>query len=222
MKNRTLKILTILSFVCLAFSILLSLFLTLFFGDENFSIFFNAVSGLGRNYYSPFPLLFDLGLILSGLLNFPFIFFFKKYLFEVEEEHIENEKRNLFKILSSLTFISVLSGNISLIGAGIFSLDRNIFYLHYIFALLLFSGYLFFAFFLGLLYLIYDLYIRKYLIIFGYGFLCSFFVLMYMAAGPFNKISLLFEWIIISVMFSWYYLFSLKLVDNYDKITKKD
>jgi len=156
MNSKYVKIPTILSIIILIISYLTSFFIKILFGDKNFNIFLNAVSDLGQKTYSPLPLLFDLGCIFSGILMFPFIFnFFLSYLFKLEINFTNTKYKILYKALDILAFSFLLNGNIGLIGVGIFSLDRNPFYLHFIFTFFLFSGYPFFAFFIGLNYLIY-------------------------------------------------------------------
>jgi len=210
MNFKYVKISTILSIIVLITSYFSSFLITILFGDKNFSVFFNAVSDMGQKIYSPLPLLFDLGCIFSGMLMFPLIFnFFLCFLFKLKI-NINNAKHKiLYYALAILAFAFLINGNIGLIGVGIFSLDRNPFYLHYIFAFFLFSGYPFFALFIGLIYLIYKIDIPKYLIISGFVYFIAFLVLLFMAYIYFPVIATLFEWILVFLMYSWFFLFSL-------------
>jgi hypothetical protein len=216
MKMKYVKIFTILSSIVLIVSYIVSFLITIFFGDNDFNILFNAVSDLGRNMFSPFPLLFDLGCIISGILMIPFIFyFFLSYLFKLDINFKKRGSKTLFETLAVLGFISLLNSDISLIGVGIFSLDRNPFYLHYIFTLFLFTGYLFFAFVIGLIYIIYKINLPKYLIISGFIYFGSFFIAFFLASIVFTSFAPFFEWILVFLMYSWFFLFSLRFVINH-------
>ncbi len=207
------KIITILSVIILIISYLTSFLITKLFGDKNFTIFLNAVSDLGQKLYSPLPLLFDLGCIFSGILMFPFIFnFFLSFLFKLEINFTNIKHKIFYRALAILAFSFLLNGNIGLVGVGIFSLDRNPFYLHYVFAFFLFIGYPFFAFFIRLIYLIYKISIPSYLLISGFVYFITFLVLLLMAYVYFPVFATLFEWILVFVIYSWFFLFSLTFI----------
>jgi hypothetical protein len=144
---------------------------------------------------------------------FPFIFnFFLSSLFKLELKFPNLKYKILFKAIAILAFLFLLNGNIGLIGVGIFSLDRNPFYLHFVFAFFLFTGYPFFALFIGLIYLEFKINIPRYLIISGFLYFITFILLLLKAYVLFPVYATLFEWFLVFVMYSWFFLFSLRFI----------
>jgi hypothetical protein len=193
----------------------LSYIVSIVFGTEYYSPLINFISDLGRTLYTPAPILFDLACVITGMLIIPFVFYiFKKLYFNAKIE-LTKYKSLLYKILVILAFSSGLSGSIGLSGIGIFSLERSIFNLHYIFAISVVLGLIFFAFFIGLLIITYKIPVSK--IIGIGGFICSIiiFIAYLLVIFIFPHFQSLLEWFSVISITIWLCLFALS------EITKK-
>lgn len=178
------------------------------FGNRDFLFFENLVSHLGYHAYTPLPFIFNLGCIITGLLLIPFFF----YLLERINKSLVVAEKNLkysrfFKFFSHSAFYSGLIGSIGFIGIGVFSMNWNPFFMHEIFATLVLTGFIFLAFFMSWLIVIYDLEISINLGI--YGIISSVFILVtYLTLNTMVIFDFRFlEWIWMLIIISWLSLF---------------
>ena len=125
---------------------------------------------------------------------------------------IEIENNNQFRRLRILSFLSIMIGDIGFIGIGIFSLDRNYFYTHFLFASFVLCVYIFAAFFISLL-----IVLRKFSLptIMGViGLICVIFLLSFaiVANFIFTFFITIFEWSLVIFVSIWLYSFTLSLM----------
>ncbi|MBD3197587.1 MAG: DUF998 domain-containing protein [Candidatus Lokiarchaeota archaeon] len=205
---RFVKIITSLgltSYIILLFS---SIFLTRLFGYHSFSPITNLISDLGKLNVNPAPYLFDTACIISGLFSFPFtLYSFKNYYFRYKFNR-DIEDPRLFSALSIGSFFSGLVGHIGTIGVGIFSLDRDIYNLHWISAGISIVGYIIVGILMGSLILKYDLGLPKKIGISGLA-ISSTISIIFLTAVIFQlELGALFEWFAIYGLTIWLWYFT--------------
>jgi hypothetical protein len=117
-----------------------------------YNIIDNWISDLGNHNITPAPFLLDTAVISAGILLIPFHFYMEKYLAPIPRspEELPAPPRMSYRLMG-LNFFFNCFGTIGLIGVGIFSEDRDIAGLHFIFSVLLFGSFAIGAIFLGLL-----------------------------------------------------------------------
>ncbi|MBY8981334.1 MAG: DUF998 domain-containing protein [Candidatus Lokiarchaeota archaeon] len=207
------KITTILGIFSYTVLFFLSFIITIYFGNNPFSPMSNFISELGKLYYSPTPFIFDLACIISGIFTFPFAFYFLKHInLNFEDKNSNNKHNKLFRRLRISSFLSIIIGDIGFIGIGIFSLDRNYFYMHFFSASFVLCGYISSTFFISLL-----IVLKKFSLptIMGViGLICVIFLLSFAIVA--NLIFLfsitIFEWSLVIFVSIWLYSFTLFLV----------
>jgi len=207
-KKKVVRILTITALGIYWFSFLLSLFLIGLFGTNTFSPLVNLISDLGSKVYSPIPYLFDLACICAGFLSFPISLYIYQYLGKKTNPEIDNEKISIkrFKLINLVVLISGILGDIGFIGVGIFSVDRNLYNIHFLFASFLFVGYYISAFLIGLLYLLFEININRFIAL--YGFLASIITFsITLILGLLHINLVIFEWIADFTLLIWLYSF---------------
>jgi len=120
-------------------------------GEYGYNIFHNWISDLGNHIFTPAPFLLDTAVISAGVLLVPLNFYMEKYLAPIPQtaEELPAPHRMVYRLMG-LSFFWNLLGSLGLIGVGIFSEDRDIAYLHFIFSVLLFGSFAFSAIFMGL------------------------------------------------------------------------
>jgi preprotein translocase subunit YajC len=172
--------------------------------NVNFTPLSHLISDLGSAVYSPFPLLFDIGCIFAGLFSFPITLYIYRYLKKKSQQHPEENES--IKIINLITLIAGILGDIGFVGIGFFSIDRNFFEIHFIFAAFLFIGYYLSAFLIGALYIFFKLDLNKYVAAYGFfltiAISFSAFMLYLLQIG-----SILFEWIADFALLFWLYTF---------------
>ncbi len=204
------KVCALFSLVSYSSFFLISFITTLFFGYSSFSPLLNYISDLSLPQYSPLPFLYDVGCVISGVLTIPITFYIQKTtLHRRNVEKIEPRGKRGFKILARAGFVAGLLGDISFIGVGIFSLHRNPFGIHYVFAYLLFFGYSLTALIIGLLILLYQTNLSRLMGLSGVIYPLGIFVmfLIFLAFAP--PFLVLYEWVVSLSLTAWLFVFTL-------------
>lgn len=207
-KKKVVRILAIIAAGIYWFSFVLSLFLIGLYGINPFSPLVNLISDLGSNAYSPIPYLFDIACIWAGFLSIPISLYIFRYLRKKTNPEIDNGRKSQkrFKLINLFILISGILGDIGFIGIGIFSIDRNPYNIHFLFASFLFVGYYISAFLIGILYLLFDIKINRFIAL--YGFLASIITfIIVLILGLFQIYLVIFEWIADFILISWLYSF---------------
>jgi len=194
--------------------IILGIFIAMFFGTEGYSIYLHYISDLGSIKITPTPFLYDIACIIAGSLSLPFLFYLEKIIapIPINPEELPAPHRWVYRLMGA-AFISYLLGCIFYIGVGIFSADRNYFYLHDICSYGAFAGYIFAELFLGLL-LIFSKqkFIPKVIgIILGiFGLIFPVYIggLNILYGGPF------YEWLLLIVILIWMIPINIFLILN--------
>ncbi len=166
----------------------------------------NWISDLGNHNITPAPFLLDLAVISAGLLLFPFHLYLEKYLAPIPRvpEDLPAPPRMAYRLMSLGFFFNCL-GSVGMIGVGIFSEDRDIAGLHFVFSVILFGSFAIGAIFLGLRFsfIRQDLIPKPYNFIVGlYGLCVPLPVGIIAALNVFGEtgIAKLMEWIIFFVL----------------------
>jgi len=148
---KTIKICGYSSLLLFFGSISLGVIIAVAFGGHNYNIIDHWISDLGSYEYTPAPFLLDLAVISAGILLFPFHLYLEKYLAPIPRipEDLPAPPRMAYRLISLSFFFNCL-GSVGMIGVGVFSEDRDIAGLHFIFSVLLFGSFAIGAIFLGL------------------------------------------------------------------------
>lgn len=206
----TVKIFTILSLIVYSLFFLISFLLSTLPGNSNFSPLTHYISELSLSQYSPFPYLYDIACIISGSLTIPITFYIKKTtLHKRNADHLTPTQRKKFVILTYLGFISGLLGDIGFIGVGLFSLERNFFGIHYVFAYLLFGGYTFTALIVGILILLYQTQLSALMGLSGVIYPIVIFLGFLIMLFWFPSLLILYEWVVSLSLTAWLFVFTI-------------
>ena len=184
--------------------LVISVIIAAYFGPEGYTIWTHYISDLGSIRYTPAPYLYDLAAIIAGVLTIPFTFYMEQKLAPIPKTEDDLNKTSRLRLrLGSYAFIFSLIGNISYIGVGIFSEDRNYFGLHGITSILSFVGFTFGAFFMGWLIVLYAKDIPNSIGIYGIvGPLAT--IITYQLIDTFNiPLTEIFEWILLFSILAW-------------------
>lgn len=176
------------------------------FGSHNYNIIDHWISDLGSIDYTPAPFLLDIAVISAGILLFPFHLYLEKYLAPIPRvpADLPAPPRMAYRLMSLSFFFNCL-GSLGMIGVGVFSEDRDIADLHFIFSVLLFGSFAIGAIFLGLRFsfMKQDLLPKPYNFIVGlYGICVPIPVGLIAAFNVFDEtgIAKLMEWVIFFVL----------------------
>lgn len=122
------------------------------YGPYGYSIINNFISDLGSPNYTPTPYILDIIAILTGIFMIPIFLYMKEILVKGPNrgKKISNDSI-LIKTLAKLGKIFLILGAIGLIGIG--SFDEN-FFIHEIFAIFAFVGFIAGAIFYGVIIII--------------------------------------------------------------------
>ncbi len=174
------------------------------FSPEGYTIWNNWISDLGTSAHTPAPYLYDIACILAGTLTIPFTFYAEKLLAPMPKtvENLRKTSRLRLRI-GGFALVFNLIGNVSYIGVGIFSGDRNYYGLHNVTSALAFGGFAFGAFFLGLLIVFYDTKIPKLIGLYGMVGPMTVIILYPFMSSPFM------EWLLLFSILAWIIPFSL-------------
>lgn len=124
-----------------------------------YSFFSNYISDLGSHHYTPFPYLFDLLVIFTGILCV-YVFYHSNAIFQQiirtktntadptnttdssssSRLSVATRQKAILTLLNLSKYFLIL-GPLGLAGIGVFSIDRNYFGLHYVFAYIAFFGF---------------------------------------------------------------------------------
>jgi hypothetical membrane protein len=132
-------------------AICLGVIIAAVFGPGGYNIIDNWISDLGNHNVTPTPFLLDFAVISAGLLLFPLNLYLEKNLAPIPKapEDLPAPPRMAYRLISLSFFFNCL-GSLGMIGVGVFSEDRDIADLHFIFSVLLFGSFAIGAIFLGL------------------------------------------------------------------------
>jgi hypothetical protein len=186
--------------------LIIASFFAIYFGKETFLVFNNLISHLGFYEYTPFPFIFNLACILSGILFIPFFLnLFWRLKQHFREGCLSMKYDRFFRNFSSAALYSGILGSVGLIGQGIFNM--GFIFMHMIFSTLAFGGFVFLGFFMGWIILIYDLEISINLGL--YGVISTLLLLGFWFNHPsLEFVSFVFiEWVWMFVSLSWIWLF---------------
>jgi hypothetical membrane protein len=189
--------------------LILGLIIALNFGPIPYSLWFNYISDLGSFKYTPAPFILDLTCIISSVFIMPLIFNLNRLYSSNMVENFDNSKRTHYvnkyrRIFGYTGVVFLFIGIFGLFFVGVFSEDRSIFDIHYLFSTLAFGGFAFGAFFTGL-----AIVLKKKLFPKAIGY--------FMILGP-STATLLFifspepltrqflEWMMLFSALSWYYI----------------
>jgi len=208
--HSTIKIFTFLSLTIYAILFLISFLLSTLSGTANFSPITNYISELSLSQYSPCPYLYDIACVIAGSLTIPITFYIQKTtLHKRNAHHITPTQRKKFVSLTRLGFISGLLGDIGFIGVGIFSLQRNFFGIHYVFAYLLFGGYTFTALIVGILILLYQTQLSALMGLSGVIYPILIFIGFLIVLFWVPSLLIFYEWVVSLSLTAWLFLFSI-------------
>jgi hypothetical membrane protein len=120
-------------------------------GPPGYNIIDNWISDMGNHSYTPAPFLLDAALICTGILLIPFHFYMERHLAPIPRvpEDLPAPHRMTYRFMELAFFFSML-GSFGMIMVGIFSEDRDIAGLHFIFSVVLFGSFAISALFMGL------------------------------------------------------------------------
>ncbi|MBD3212033.1 MAG: hypothetical protein GF311_05425 [Candidatus Lokiarchaeota archaeon] len=142
--------------------------------------------------------------MFAGVFSFPISLYIFRYLKKKSQRHLEENK--LIKTINITILVAGILGDIGFVGIGFFSIDRNFFQIHFIFAGFLFIGYYLSAFLIGSLYIFFKIDLNKYVA--TYGFLSTIIIsLSAMMLYIFQYESAFFEWIADFILLIWLYTF---------------
>ncbi len=174
------------------------------FDPDGYTIWTNWISDLGSINHTPAPYLYDIACIIAGIMTVPFTFYMENFLAALPKNPIETSKFTRFKIrLASYAFLSGIIGNLSYIGVGIFSADRDFFNMHNYTSTLAFGGFILATFFMGWLIILYRTGISKIIGVYGvFGPLtvAIIYLVIQEIDSPLDK---LFEWMMLFAILAW-------------------
>ena len=183
-KPKTVKFFTILAMTIFIGAICMGVIVAVIGPPGGYNPINNYISDMGSFNYTPLPYFLDYGNMISSILLIPCVFYLEKKLAPLpkNEEDLKNMSRMRLR-LGSIGWAWMIIGIIGMFGTGLFSEDRNPFYLHWWFTIVVFFGFAFCSFFYGLLITFFDTEVPKVLgvymfivpmiivaILFGFGF----------------------------------------------------
>lgn len=185
-------------------------------GPGEYYIWTNWISDLGGSPFTPAPYLYDIACILAGILTLPMTFYMENLLVPLPEKPEDYNKITRLRYrLGSYAFLFGIIGNLSYIGVGIFSEDRNYFGLHGITSGGAFGGFTLSALFMGLIIVLYDVKIPKWIGIYGIFGPLTTFILFGIIGGP------LWEWLLLFSILAWIIPLSLTVLNKEELIPEK-
>jgi len=189
--------------------LIFGLIIAIIYGPMEYSLWYNWISDLGSNRYTPAPYILDLTCIISAIFIIPLILNLSRLYSSHQNRELDNSKKEHYTVLFRRIFgyigvVCLFVGVIGMFFVGVFSLDRSPFDIHYYFSTSAFGGFAFGAFFTGLAIILRRRIFPKtvgYFMIFG----PSTATLMYLfCPAPFTRQFL--EWIMMFSSLGWYYV----------------
>ena len=189
--------------------LIFGLIIAIIYGPMEYSLWYNWISDLGSNRYTPAPFILDLTCIISAIFIIPLILNLSRLYSSHQNRELDNSKKEHYTVLFRRIFgyigvVCLFVGVIGMFFVGVFSLDRSPFDIHYYFSTSAFGGFAFGAFFTGLAIILRRRIFPKtvgYFMIFG----PSTATLMYLfCPAPFTRQFL--EWIMMFSSLGWYYV----------------
>lgn len=180
------------------------------YGPNGFTLWTHYISDLGVSNNTPTPYLYDIACIVAGIFLIPFSIYTSKLLMKIPE--VYSTKLLLLKILGYFTLLFSLLGNITYIGVGIFSLDRNPYNMHEIMSGFAFTGFVVGIMLMSTIILLYECKIPKIIGVFGVVGPFSMFILYGITGAP------LIEWLLLFFIMIWINGLSLIIFFNTDFI----
>lgn len=178
--------------------IIISILIASFLGPEGFSIRTNYISDLGSRHYTIAPYIHNLACIISGILLVPFSCYIIKILISTLENQEESRKITQLRYWFGIpALIFSIMGNLTYVGVGIFSIDRNMNSIHYMLAGLAFTGFIIGGILIGLLILLFDCKISKLIGLYGILVPIILFVIFLNTGMP------LIEWLLLFSIIAW-------------------
>ncbi|MHA1724797.1 MAG: hypothetical protein ACTSYC_00875 [Promethearchaeota archaeon] len=180
------------------FSLIVAMIIAFYFGTCEYSLFFNWVGELGSSSCTPIPYLHDITSAAAGLLTIPFYFYLEKILapFPKNEKQLKRYSK-LQQAIATYALLSCIIGNVGLIGTGIFSTERNLLDLHFLFGSLAFCGHLVGATLIGIIILFYNVDIPKILGLYGTLGPLSAFIIFLLGYYARYLLTPFFEWMLL-------------------------
>lgn len=197
--------------------LIIGIIVAAFLDPDGYTIWTNWISDLGSINHTPAPFLYDIACIVAGSLTVPLTFYMEKLLAPLPESEKEIPKSTRLRFrLGSYAFFFNIIGNISYIGVGIFSGDRDYYGLHTTTSTLAFGGFILGAFFAGWMIVLYRTKVPKGIGI--YGIVGPFttaiiYLLINMTDSPLDK---LFEWMMLFAILAWLIPLALSVFHNKD------
>ena len=180
------------------FSLIGAMIIAFYLGSREYSLFFNWIGELGSSSFTPIPYLHDIASAVAGFLTLPFYFYLEKILAPFPKNERElNRYSKLQQAITTYVLLSSIIGNVGLIGTGIFSMERNLQNLHFIFGSLAVCGYVTGATLMGLIILFYDVGIPKILGLYGTLGPLSAFILFLLGYCNGYLLTPFFEWMVL-------------------------
>jgi len=178
-------------------------------GPGEYFIWTNWISDLGGSPYTPAPWLYDMACIIAGALTIPFTFYLEKLLVPMPQKPEDYKKTTRLRYrIGSFAILFSIIGNLGYILVGIFSEDRDYYSMHGISSGLAFGGFIFGAFFLGWLIILYNCKIPKIIGIYGVIGPFTSGILYIIFGGPF------LEWLMLFAILAWIIPLSLAILHN--------
>jgi hypothetical protein len=208
--HQIIKLCTLCSLIIYATFFSLSYLLSILYGNPNFSPLTHYISELSLSQHSPFPYLYDLGCIIAGSLTIPITSYIQKTTLHTQNiQLVPPSKRKRFIILTRAAFISGLTGDVSFIGVGIFSLQRDFLGLHTVFTYLLFGGYALTALLVGILIVLYQTQLSTLMGLSGVVYPFVIFILALYIGISVPSLLVLYEWVVSISLTTWLFIFSI-------------
>ena len=139
------------------FSALILGFIVAQFDPQGYNIVDNYISDMGSFHHTPLPYFLDYGAIISSILMIPAIYWMEKQLSPSPIDRWNGEFPRMRYRLSGLGSFFMFFGVFGFMMIGVFSEDRTTpLGLHFLFSVVVFSGFIFMSLFYGILILFYK------------------------------------------------------------------
>ena len=194
------------------FSALIIGFIVAQFDPQGYNIVDNYISDMGSFRHTPLPYFLDFGAIITSILMIPGIYYVEKQLAPSPIGRWNGEFPRMRYRLSGLGSFWMFFGIFGFLMIGVFSEDRTTpLGLHFLFSIVVFSGFIFMSLFYGILILFYKTKIPR---LMG----------VYMAIVPFTTgvifvftFTPFWEWIMLFCLMIWMVPVFLIILKNIDK-----
>ena len=189
--------------------LIFGLIIAIIFGPMEYSLWYNWISDLGSNRYTPAPFILDLTCIISSIFIIPLILNLSRLYSSHQNHKLDNSNKERYTVLFRRIFgyigvVCLFVGVIGMFFVGVFSLDRSPFDIHYYFSTSAFGGFAVGALFTGLAIILRKRIFPKtvgYFMVFGPSTAALLYII---CPAPLTRQFL--EWIMMFSSLGWYYV----------------